>query len=186
MLEIKELYVFTEAPLLSLTRMFKVFDKYPTPMYAAYGVAIKKDLVYELGGRPVIYGSNEEQKYLDPMIRWRFESFKPGEKDFTWLREWRLARPTLSLPADQVFFITKEKDLEILFDVANVDIDIDGDWADGQFHPYALGTAKRRYKGISIEELEQASNMSKAELELIIAKQDDSDSESFSMGRIGF
>ncbi|MDR7209977.1 hypothetical protein J2W48_001916 [Flavobacterium piscis] len=43
-------------------------------MYAPYGVAIKKDLIFELGGRPIIYGLPEEKEYLHESIVWRFES----------------------------------------------------------------------------------------------------------------
>jgi hypothetical protein len=39
---------FTEAPLLSLVSMFDIFDNYLDPMYAPYGIAIKKDAFFDV------------------------------------------------------------------------------------------------------------------------------------------
>lgn len=65
----KGVICFTEAPLLSLVRMFDIFDKYESPMYAPYGIGVKKEDFFKLGGRPVIYGLPEEKEYLNELIQ---------------------------------------------------------------------------------------------------------------------
>ena len=60
---------FTEAPLVLLSNMFKIFDKYTDPLYAHYGIAIKKDILFELGARPVIYGTDDDELHLSDKIK---------------------------------------------------------------------------------------------------------------------
>ena len=55
---------FTEAPLTLLPAMFAHFEKFERPMYAPYGIAFKKALFYQNGGRPVIYGDQQDKKLL--------------------------------------------------------------------------------------------------------------------------
>jgi len=81
---------FTESPLVLLKGMFDLFDRYNEPMYAPYGIAIKKEILFASGARHVIYGSSEERGVLPETLRWRFVEYSPNIKDFTWLREWRL------------------------------------------------------------------------------------------------
>lgn len=50
----KGVICFTEAPLTLLVRIFDIFASYTDPMYAPYGIAIKKNLIFNMGGRPVI------------------------------------------------------------------------------------------------------------------------------------
>lgn len=72
--------------------MFKIFNKYYNPMYAQYGIAIKKDYLFNLGARPVIYGAKDEVNEIGKSLKWRFEEYIPNVKDFSWLREWRIKR----------------------------------------------------------------------------------------------
>ena len=37
---------FSEAPILMLLDMFDIFSKYPDPMYAPFGIGIKRDSLY--------------------------------------------------------------------------------------------------------------------------------------------
>lgn len=99
---------FTEAPLNSLPDMFDEFSGYEHPMYAPYGIAILKSYLFDLGGMPVIYGRQHEINLIDPSIHWRFEVYD-DERDFTWLREWRINTKELELTPDNSFIITKEE-----------------------------------------------------------------------------
>jgi hypothetical protein len=96
---------FTESPLIGFSRMFEIFSAYPKPMYAPYGIAVRKDWFFERGGRPVIYLPPLEKKYLSKDIEHLFEKYKPGINDFTWLREWRLKHPCLPLTREDTFVI---------------------------------------------------------------------------------
>ena len=51
---------FSESPLSLLPSMFQLFKKHYNPMYAPYGIGIRKDIFWEMGGRPVIYGADGE------------------------------------------------------------------------------------------------------------------------------
>ena len=96
---------FSEAPVTILAPMFNIFKRYRNPMFAPYGIGIRKDVVYKNGGRPVILGDERDEKFLPQKLRWRFELFHPEKHDFTWLREWRLPKNNIELPFDDCFFI---------------------------------------------------------------------------------
>ncbi len=56
---------FTDAPFPVLINMFDIFRPFYDPMYAPYGVAIKKTSLFEAGARPVIYCSSDERLLID-------------------------------------------------------------------------------------------------------------------------
>ncbi|MCW5518486.1 hypothetical protein J1N09_01455 [Aureitalea sp. L0-47] len=181
----KGVICFTEAPLLSLVQMFDIFANYENPMYAPYGIALKKDGLFEIGARPVIYGLPGEKDFLNTEIQWRFEPYEPNVKDFTWLREWRIAEKSVSINVNNCFVITKSKsDLEtLMFNKDNIfDVEFDGCIADGQFWGHATGITERAFKGISIEDLSELTNLSKKEIDKKIAEQKDSDRGEFGLG----
>lgn len=176
---------FTEAPITLLKDMFDIFSKYREPMYAPYGVAIKKQHLFHLGARPVIYGTIQERDSLPELLKWRFEEFIPNVRDYTWLREWRVESKTLELTPENCFIVTKTKDeLEsIAFsDDCISDIDFDGCVADGQFWGSAVGYFDRGFKGVSIEDILDLNKLSKAELDKIIHEQDFSDTIGRNLG----
>lgn len=177
---------FTEAPLTSLPKMFRVFDKFPDPYYAPYGIAVKKEHLFEIGARQVIYGKPEEKTELPESWHWRFEKFVPGSNDFTWLREWRYPKSKIELSYDNCFIVTKTKaELgSVMYDLDNFDIDIDGCVDDGEFHGYAIGTSLRRFKGVSLEDLSELEDMSKEELGRHLQQQNLSDVTKFNLGSI--
>ncbi|POY40620.1 hypothetical protein C3L50_03750 [Flavobacterium alvei] len=173
-IEEKGFLCFTESPITLLIGMFKIFEEYPDPMYSPYGIAVKKDYFFNLGGRTVVYGSSNDKKELLPTSQWRFEEHNPKIRDFSWLREWRLNIKELKLDKENFFVITKtKKELEeIAFDKSNIiDIEFDGDVSDGQFWGSATGIIGRSFKGISMEDLEELNKLSKEELEIILSKQ---------------
>lgn len=184
-MKMKGVICLTEAPLLSLVNMFKIFESYPEPLYAPYGIAIKKDYIYSLGGRNVIYGLPEEKIFLDESIRWRFEKYIPNQSDFTWLREWRVPIEKIELSIDNCFVITKTKNelYSFMFNEEKlIDVDFDGCIADGQFWGTAYGTVERSFKGVSIEDLTELNEMSKLEFERIIAEQAVDDTGTVGLG----
>ncbi|WP_106917107.1 hypothetical protein [Chryseobacterium aurantiacum] len=165
---------FTEAPLTTLTSMFDIFIKYRNPMYSPYGVGIKKEYLFNIGCRPVIYGPKEDYEKLHEDLKWRFEEYKPNEKDFSWLREWRLNSKNLELLKEHTIFITKNKsELDYFtFNEADIiDIEFDGCVADGQFWGEAYGVIERSFKGVSIEEIREINKISKEEFHKILDAQ---------------
>lgn len=96
---------FSDAPVTLLAPMFNIFRRYPEPLYAPYGIGIRKSKIYEMGGRPVIYGDNVDKKHLPQSMQWRFETYSPQKRDFTWLREWRLPEQNIELSFEDCFVI---------------------------------------------------------------------------------
>lgn len=85
---------FSEAPLPSIP------DGLVNPAYysrySPFGILVSKELVFSLGGRPVIYQPESEYDLLPQSHRWRHVTFNlvsSDKVDFTWEREWRLLVP---------------------------------------------------------------------------------------------
>lgn len=180
----KGVICFTEAPLTLLVKMFDIFSLYPDPIYAPYGVAIKKSEIFKMGGRPVIYGDTHEKLLLDEAIRWRFEEYHPETKDFSWLREWRVKTKKIELNKENCFIVTKLKDeLSLEFDHDEVgEIVIDGDISDNQTTSYAYMEIKRRFKGISLEEIKEYNSLDKEQIAKKLASQNFDDTQSRYLG----
>ena len=153
---------FTEAPLTSLVEMFKIFEKYKKPMYAPYGIAILKEELFSLGGRPAIYGPKGEKEMIDKSIAWRYVEYEPDTYDFTWLREWRIQKEELDLNNSNHFVVIKTKAEE--YEYAHNDdteIEVDGCISgDGQFWPEYYLAFKREWKTISIERIAELAILS--------------------------
>jgi hypothetical protein len=82
---------FTEAPFPSLEQGLLNPDNYSR--YAPFGVMFAKVWVFQKGGRPVIYETDEEYSALPESLRWRHVRYEPTASspiDFTWEREWRI------------------------------------------------------------------------------------------------
>jgi hypothetical protein len=176
---------FSETPITLLTEMFKIFAKYDNPMYAPYGIAIKKDYLFELGARQVIYGSSNERQELPESLKWRFEEYVPNIRDYSWLREWRINIQEIELTPENCFIITNTKEeLEpYLFDEGDIiDVEFDGCMADGRFWGNATAVIGRSFKGISIEDIEEVNSLSKSEVKRILSEQDFSDTSATGLG----
>lgn len=81
---------FTEAPLINLERLVNA-GGYST--YSPFGILISKRLLFEKGGRPVIYQTDEEYNNLNKSNNWRHVRYNPLAEppiDLTWEREWRI------------------------------------------------------------------------------------------------
>ena len=81
---------FTESPIGKFPHLFSDENPLKFP-YAPFGIMVDKKWLWERGGRPVIYQSDEEYKLLHEQQRWRHKIYDPlGGVDFTWEREWRI------------------------------------------------------------------------------------------------
>ena len=115
---------FTDAPVTQLPAMFKLFEKdssfHKNYRYAPYGIGVRKDYFFRLGGRPIILSTNEEinkitqtftssseenRQFFSKQISWRLQKFNPGYYDFEWLREWRLPVSEFKLDYDNCIAI---------------------------------------------------------------------------------
>ena len=165
---------FSDAPLTSLPSMFDIFKRYPDPMYAPYGIGIKKDYFYQSGGRPVIYGDSYERELLHPELLWRFEMLDFNHHDFSWLREWRIRVNRMELNYDKcIAIVDTNNDIvnmrDTFFDFLDMIIDAEPD--DGGFTSYYTGKFKRKFKVISMEDIEEINNLSKQELNKLLEEQ---------------
>ncbi|NVM91092.1 hypothetical protein FHT32_004756 [Variovorax sp. SG517] len=80
--------------------------------YEPYGVMVDKRWLFQLGGRPVIYGPEDDYNALPEDMKYRHVRFhldKPGDVDFTWEREWRLRTDALTLDPAKVTVILPDR-----------------------------------------------------------------------------
>lgn len=145
---------FTEAPLLALPDMFNLFDKYPDPMLAAFGIGIPKSELFAAGGRQVIYGPEAERNLVDPSIQWRYEVYNE-KNNFAWLREWRLPDSEYQINSKDHFIIAKNRNWEIDAAYEEGEIDIDFDEIDGQYFPSMYIEMVKNWKSVSFEDLKK-------------------------------
>jgi len=82
--------------------------------YRAFGLMFSKELIYTLGGRPVIYGEAKQFDELPEAFRYRHVLFDPNRKgeagkpepvDLTWEREWRLKTNKLDFTPKDVTIV---------------------------------------------------------------------------------
>lgn len=143
---------FTEAPITMLNDFFSFVERnYSTPtIIAPYGIGIKKDILFQKGARPVIYGTREEKKLLPKKMQWRHVNMNLPDYDFSWLREWRIKCNYLKFKPEHVIVITRTNDEQFLLHKVIIDnpdnySKIDESMVDFQ----------RVYRGVSIEEIDR-------------------------------
>ena len=166
---------FTEAPITMLPSMFRLFKKNADPMYAPYGVGIRKEYLYKLGGRPVIYGTSDDKKMLPKELQWRFVYLYPDSYDFSWLREWRIPAAQVDLTYENCFAVVDTKkdygEMQDEFFFELDDIEIDSQPEDGGVLTEYTGYFSRKFKAVTMEEIEEVNNMTKQQLEDILSQQ---------------
>ena len=94
---------FSEAPVGELAAFFSAVNSVSpqSVRYQPYGIAVKKEWLFERGGRPVIYQPDDEYRNLPVSHNWRHVTYAPPTTDFSWEREWRIKIPQLPItPAD--------------------------------------------------------------------------------------
>ncbi|HAU1639301.1 TPA: hypothetical protein JBJ29_13280 [Legionella pneumophila] len=96
---------FTETP----PQLFNFLGR----KYKPFGIMYKKEYIYLLGGRPVIYQSDQEYWELSEQNRWRhvrFELDSDSFIDFTWEREWRLQQNALLLEPNEIDVVVPDEE----------------------------------------------------------------------------
>lgn len=174
---------FTEAPINLLAELFEYFNQFPIPMYSPYGIAIRKDEFFKLGGRPAIYGEVSEKKLLHHSIQWRFVEYSPNKNDFSWLREWRIETATIDLSTIvNKIIITKTLQEEVDLAYSYKDINIDGCVSDGQFYPEYSIEAGREEKSLSIELIKNQIIRTREDLKITLLRQTPNENITLSLG----
>jgi len=104
---------FSEAPIAELVNLFRLASS--SLRYRPYGVAVQRSWLFNQGGRPAIYQPAADYERLDPSIQWRHSTFEPPYKDFTWEREWRIARDRLVLePQNTLVVVPSSAESQLL------------------------------------------------------------------------
>lgn len=102
---------FSEAPLQSLNDGLVNPEFYTK--YSPFGIMVEKKWLFERGGRPVIYQSDEEFELLPESHKWRHMRYEPHKNppiDFSWEREWRIHCDTLTFDHSMASIIVQNSD----------------------------------------------------------------------------
>ncbi|PCI97458.1 MAG: hypothetical protein COB15_07795 [Flavobacteriales bacterium] len=97
----------TETPIFEMINFFNL-DKIQTEIgtkYLPFGIGFYKPNVFRDGGRPVIYGDDNDYKELSEANKWRHVKFSPPDYDFTWEREWRIKSEFIEITKENCFII---------------------------------------------------------------------------------
>ena len=163
--------------------MFEIFERYENPMYAPYGIGIKKEYLYKKGARPVLYLEPGKKKELSDDLQWLYVPYEYGKKDFSWLREWRIPLSSIDLNFDNCFVIIKShKDiLEIDNLINNIgDVDVHAQPEDGGVLMEYTVYYDKAFRVITFDELNYVSKLTKQQLQTEINAQTGQDIFRFS------
>lgn len=158
---------FTDAPITCYLPNLDYFNSWKergrSAMFTYYGIGISRDwLIKNMGARPVIYGSKEEESLLPDSMKWRFLELDVEKNDFSWLREWRINKKEINLntiPKEHVIFIVPTED-ELKDFASKWNYDVDFDYDHGETRPYLIEIKenKREWKGFAISQIKQMEN----------------------------
>lgn len=88
---------FTESPIGKFSYVLSKPELFDFP-YVPLGIMVDKTWLYEKGGRPVIYQSDEEYYLLHDTQKYKHKAYNPLKSiDFTWEREWRIQIDELNI-----------------------------------------------------------------------------------------
>ena len=150
-----EYICFTERPLIMCDDLMAYFKKFPKPMYKPYGIGMRRDTLYKMGARPVIYGTPDEGAILPDTLKWRFLQMDVDLYDYSWLREWRYPSSELDFSKfnpDDVIVVTPTKEDEEIAFTPDYDVDFAYESDDKQVHPYLIMTgASRAWRSINFD-----------------------------------
>lgn len=108
---------FSEAPLECLSNGLVNNENFSK--YSPFGIGGRKDWLFRIGGRPVIYQTDMEFGLLPPELQWRhmtYNTFAHPIVDFTWEREWRIKTKNLEInPSDNFVIVPNQKWADIWF-----------------------------------------------------------------------
>ncbi len=102
---------FSEAPISKLSYIIASQEQKPFK-YQPYGVIVDKRWLYEKGGRPVIYGPDEDYEKLPDEMKYRHVRFsltKTHSIDHTWEREWRVKTRRLEICPKVVTLVVPDR-----------------------------------------------------------------------------
>ena len=105
---------FSEAPISKLSYIIAKKGQNDFK-YHPYGVIVDKSWLYEKGGRPVIYGPDEDYKKLPDDLKYRhvrFELSKTSNIDHTWEREWRIQEEALDITDQDVTLVVPDREVK--------------------------------------------------------------------------
>jgi len=94
---------FSEAPLASIQNGLINPDCYSK--YSPFGIMIKKEWLFQHGGRPVIYEPDIEFQALPDSHKWRHVRYEPPMIDFSWEREWRIKCDSLQFDMESASIV---------------------------------------------------------------------------------
>lgn len=169
---------FSDSPITMLSPMFEIFERYDNPLYAPYGIGIKKEYLYKMGARPVLYLEPSKRKELSVDLQWLYVPFEYGKYDFSWLREWRIPLSTIDLDFDNCFVIVKsQKDIFEIDNLINniIDVDVDAQPEDGGTLTEYTIYYDKAYKVLTFDELNYVSRLTKQQLQTEINAQIEQD-----------
>ena len=117
---------FTETPHTLLSHDKKYFSR-----YSPFGIMFQKDFIFNLGGRPVKYSTEDEYDLLPNELKYRFVKMGLSSNpkiDFSWEREWRLRKESLNFtPEDAILIFPNKTIFQIFLDRLEIQISIEKD-----------------------------------------------------------
>lgn len=138
---------FSESPIAEFGKLFEVFQRYSTPMFAPFGVAVKRDWLFEQGGRPAIYSPADEFGFVKEEHQFRLVEFNPANWDFTWQREWCAKSSKLDLDPEHTLVITPHE--EVAWELT-CEIDVESEY-EGPEESSLIASVTRDWYAISLE-----------------------------------
>lgn len=150
---------FTETPIYMLENYFKYIAKqYKIPkILAPYGIGLKRDSLFSQGARPAIYGLPEEKDDLPESLQWRFVPINPPDKDWLWLREWRVNKAEVKFVNEDIAIVTNTENEQTLFWQTVIDNPYDEPLDDSMID------FKQIYRTIAVEQLPEYNSKNKVE-----------------------
>lgn len=140
---------FSEAPLIELNKLFKLYQNYTNPRFAPFGIAVRKNWLFDLGGRPCIYSPKSEFEFIKDKQKFRLVKFSPPECDFSWQREWCINTNELKLVPENSLVIVPDE--EAAFGLA-YDVEVDYEY-EGFGEVSTHGWIERSWYSVSLADL---------------------------------
>lgn len=165
---------FTETPLTSNIKMFELMANWRNPILSPYGIGFKRDFLFSMGARPVIYSPEEENRLIPDELQWRCLNFNPQSYDFSWLREWRIKGDEFdfrSIGEDIIIITEQEDELYDLITGYDYEVEFSYEHELGIAIPYVLEIPKRIYRSVSIAKINSKEYTSDLQIEEAVSCQ---------------
>lgn len=169
---------FTETPLTSNIKMFELMANWRNPILSPYGIGFKRDFLFSMGARPVIYSTEEENRLIPDELQWRCLNLNPQSYDFSWLREWRIKGNEFdfsTISRDIIIIAQKEEELSYLTSEYEYEVDYSYEHELGIAIPFVLEITKKIYRGVSIAKINSKEYTSDLQIEESVSYQTKND-----------